>query len=79
MWKHARMINLMRSVRTLINGCYHPAQGTVSFFMPLGLGQIRGGGGWGAFSMQKKVHYRYGMRRSKRPASLQSYGQTQEI
>ena len=48
-------------------------------FMPLGLGQIRGGGGWGAFSMQKKVHYRYGMRRSKRPASLQSYGQTQEI
>ena len=68
MCKQARMNNLMKSGRTLINGCYHPAGSLGIFkgqfpFMPLGLGQIRGGGGWGAFSLLKKltglkkVHY----------------------
>ena len=42
------MNNLIRSCRSLINGCYHPARcsgiSKGQFpFMPLGLGQIRGG------------------------------------
>ena len=58
MCMHASMNNLMRSSRTLINGCYHSTRCSgISkgqfLFMPLGLGQIRGGGGWGAFSMLK--------------------------
>ena len=60
MCKHARMNNLMRSGRTLINCCCHPARclgiSKGQFpFMPLCLSQIRGGGGWGAFSMLKSI------------------------
>ena len=60
MCKQARMNNSRKSGRTLINGCYHPARcsGITKGqfpFMPLVLGQIRGGGGWGAFSMLKST------------------------
>ena len=61
MCMHASMNNLMRSSRTLINGCYHPtrcsgiSKGQFSF-MPLGLAKLGeeevGGGG---FSMLKRT------------------------
>ena len=58
--KHARMNNLMRSGNTPINSCYHPAccSGISKghfLFMPFGLGQIREGGGWEAFSLLKST------------------------